>query len=1302
MTPLAISLAFSIQAKTHQKVNNKVGRIEPKGRDLMYRPGFWTIIALALALALTVLTIGVAGVPEDPPATGDWVIHGQKEFEGKTGFVEGSLRITPQSILEITDSVLVINISMLVEGDATITIQNSTIKFNCSLTKGNMMEVYDRGTCSILDNDMDPTTGDDASVITSTNDLAFNVTIFKQAIFTMRNSIVSKCGMPSVGQAGRGGFLLRADQSSISGCSFSDGYYGLIIENAQRVTIDNTTIKDCHMGISMAGSRDVTLQHVTITNCTEYGIEMRGFVGNAIMDSMKVSGCGLANLYAAYLGGFNNQVINCTIGPGDLVGIYLEEVTDFQFRSCKITGCDTGVMVIGGNLQMVDMNVTDCPTGMSVTDQATLMLRDLNLADTTLEVERGTDTNISVKGGMSWERVTANLTCDLVAQSGTTINIQESHLSFRNSTDGANGLWSLWGGTITMTDCIIDSPEDHSLLCQLLDGSRSIFTDCHFLDMGTSTGGVSKTGMWAGGTGTIKECTISDSMAGLVIGKSQTNILNLTIRDCLTGIIADGNLGRGGGSIGGLHLSGCDVAVRAVNDGAINIINGWLQLAGEGFNITTANVYIKDTWVSAPGAGERTATLRETAILDIINSSTSRDFDIGPNFNIVNIYWYLNLTLRHLSDGSPLSDALVTVRESSGTISHIDEPGGADGVLKELELRERVYNPDLVVTTPHTITVTKGDLSDSFTITVDTSIDHLFLLDNYPPVLLVQQPENGSLHFVSNITFEGEAWDAVVTATEGLASMRYRVDGSNWTAINLPEVTGWSFDAFLEDGFHLIEIQVRDRIGNLNHTSVTVEVNTKAPKLTITSPEDGILINYTDVTVVGVADPNSTVTVDGEVVELDAEGGFNRTLTLEQGVNVIVIVTTDSVGKETVVTRTVAVDILIPEVEFDQEDLRTNQLTFTLSGTKKTNASLYINGLLPEFFGSTEFEVEMDLPVEGLNDVDVWSADLAGNNWSTTLLIDRDTTPPELTVGQLPEFTNKATLTVQGSVDDPDAIVTVNGAEVVLSGTTFAHTVSLAEGENTITVEAMDDVDNAAVPVVQVVTLSTTPPNLVISTAKFVETLEFTQELAGETDPSLPVSVLVVLGPYSKTYSARADASGVFTVDIELPQVGNHSVTVTVSNEAGNQVSDQLFFVRLRQDPVKPPEPEETPWLEENWAYVILIAAIVASAAIWMFTLSAGKRKKQQMAAQRTALPRPQEEADELEAGEEAEADEAQEVEEETEDQEVEAEADDADEEVGADEWDEDVEAFGSPEDTDGEVEELWEAEEQEEDGDRD
>lgn len=1193
----------------------------------MYMPRFWFLIIATLMLVICALAIGVSAIPGDPPLLGDWLISDNVEYEGKTGYVEGRIVLMPQTTLTITDAVLTINHSVMVHG--TIIIRNSTIQFNCSMSYANAFDVEIDATCEIVDGDDNIETSSDASHITSINDIPYNFIVNQDTSFTLRNSVISKCGR-LVADLSLVGLTVRSDNAMITGSIIRDGYFGLFLDSAERATVDNVTITDCYIGLMMQGTWDCTISSSQLNNNTMYGAEISGFQGALKLNSVHMEGNGQANLWMHDITGYANEIIECSFGPGGPVGMNLDDVADTLFLNNQVTGCDEGIRVLEGVVNIVNLTVTDCTMGVDVTGLATISFVDLNLVNTTIDVEDTTDTNITSMTECIWNNTIAHLTCDVVAMAGSNFTIESSRLDFEKSDDVPKGLWSLPGGNLQVYNSTVDSPVTNSLICHLADGSRTNLFQSTFSHLGASSTNVQRMGMYIAGTGQIKDVMLTDSLVGLVFGKAQINVINLTIQDCLTGMIADGTYGRGGLTINGLEVRDCDVSVRAVNDGSLFVEDGRFHLGGEGFNITTATVTLKDSWASDPTTGRNTASLRQTSTLNLVNSGSSLVFDIGPVDNVVNIIWYLNLTLKYLSDGSPLSEAYVTVTEATGVISDRDVQAGVDGIIQEMELREKMYTPDVIINTPQTITVNKGALEDSFIITMDRSTDHEFFMDNYPPVLLVQSPEDGSLHNIATITFEGEAWDAVVTATDGLATLRYRVNDDPWSPIELPVLTEWTFDAVLDDGFHVVEIQVIDRIGNMNSTFVSVEVDTEPPSLTVISPEDGIYINETEVLVIGMTDPNVTVTVNDVIVEVDTLGLFNRTLTLSEGLNVIVVVATSVQGTTATKTRNVTVDTEAPEVILDQEDLLTNQVTFEISGSKEPNATIYVNGYLTEFFGLDRFNTVVDILVEGLNAVDIWSEDMAGNKWSTTLIVVRDTTPPDLMVGQLPEYTNKATVTVQGSTDDPDATMTINGEVLTLTGLTFAHVVTLSEGPNTITVEAEDDLGNAAEPVIQVVTLSTIPPSLVIITPDMIKTEEDEHDLEGETDPGLPVSVHVILGGYSKMYNLKAGDDGSFFLTVALPQIGNHSVTITVTNEAGNRANEEVFFVRNRQDGFPPPPPPETPWLEENWAYVILGAAILASIGIWIMTLSAGKRRREQMRAERAARPaRAAEEAEE-------------------------------------------------------------------------
>lgn len=72
------------------------------------------------------------------------------------------------------------------------------------------------------------------------------------------------------------------------------------------------------------------------------------------------------------------------------------------------------------------------------------------------------------------------------------------------------------------------------------------------------------------------------------------------------------------------------------------------------------------------------------------------------------------------------------------------------------------------------------------------------------------------------------------------------------------------------------------------------------------------------------------------------------------------------------------------------------------------------------------------------------------------------------------------TITVNGTVDDPQASVTINGAAAIRSGGNFSASVTLNEGNNTIAATATDPAGNSASASVTVA-LDTVPPVITIT-----------------------------------------------------------------------------------------------------------------------------------------------------------------------------------------------------------------------------
>lgn len=133
----------------------------------------------------------------------------------------------------------------------------------------------------------------------------------------------------------------------------------------------------------------------------------------------------------------------------------------------------------------------------------------------------------------------------------------------------------------------------------------------------------------------------------------------------------------------------------------------------------------------------------------------------------------------------------------------------------------------------------------------------------------------------------------------------------NWLSVSLtPD------DEFVINGEHTLTISVQDNDGNTATETVNFVIDTAAPELTVTNPEDDtIKTNQSSFTVRGKTTEATskpvtvTITLNGAdcgAVEVGEDGTFSKEITFsKQGENVIVVTATDKAGLSTSLTRKV-------------------------------------------------------------------------------------------------------------------------------------------------------------------------------------------------------------------------------------------------------------------------------------------------------------------------------------------------------------------------------------------------------------
>src|SRR6266568_6288055 len=122
------------------------------------------------------------------------------------------------------------------------------------------------------------------------------------------------------------------------------------------------------------------------------------------------------------------------------------------------------------------------------------------------------------------------------------------------------------------------------------------------------------------------------------------------------------------------------------------------------------------------------------------------------------------------------------------------------------------------------------------------------------------------------------------------------------------------------------------------------------------------------------------------------------------------------------------------------------------------------------------FESVMTLAA-GDNSALITATDLAGNVATSTITIQRDSTPPKVVITSPLNglLTNSPQIQVSGTVDDAEAVLTVGGASVSVVNKAFSVAYVLTDGDNSIQMKAVDKAGNEGVATVAVI-LDATPP----------------------------------------------------------------------------------------------------------------------------------------------------------------------------------------------------------------------------------
>ena len=431
------------------------------------------------------------------------------------------------------------------------------------------------------------------------------------------------------------------------------------------------------------------------------------------------------------------------------------------------------------------------------------------------------------------------------------------------------------------------------------------------------------------------------------------------------------------------------------------------------------------------------------------------------------------------------------------------------------------------------------------------------VVDTVAPQITISQPTENQWFNSSTVIVAGTIVD------ENLDTVT--VNGVNAT------VAGNSFTATISigtEGANTITVVATDGASNQSQQTVTVQRDTIAPQLTITTPIDGLITNSGTVTVEGtITEANLvSVVVNGQNATVSGNT-FTATVNLSEGQNVISATGQDLAGNESSANVYVIRDSTPPVVAITSptDGTYTSATAISVTGqvTENNLTSVTVNGIAASVSGST-FTALVPLSTEGDNQLIATVLDAAGNSSTAQVTVVRDTTNPQVTISSPVNntLTNATTITVTGQVNEANlSSVEVNGVTATLTGTNFTVSVPLlTEGDNTLTVIATDLATNQGQSAV-IVQRDTVAP-IVANVSPAASTW-------------LNSATVVISGTVSDDHLSDVTVNGVtanvtgsnFTATITLANQGANSVDIVATDSATNSTT---YTHSLNLDTVQP------------------------------------------------------------------------------------------------------------------------------------
>jgi|GEM_PF-4428228 len=450
-------------------------------------------------------------------------------------------------------------------------------------------------------------------------------------------------------------------------------------------------------------------------------------------------------------------------------------------------------------------------------------------------------------------------------------------------------------------------------------------------------------------------------------------------------------------------------------------------------------------------------------------------------------------------------------------------------------------------------------------------------IDKTPPTLSLNSIEEGAALALKAVPLTFSFSDALSQVRlDRLTVVLNRVDLS---PVFTPQPGEATKTFALADRKYTLTASIEDRAGNKTELTRHFTIDTIPPELTITAPETGQQVKTTAIHLAGKAVDATTsvrsLRVNGIDIPLLPSGEFTAPFPLlKEGINHLKIEAIDEAGNVATKEINLLRDTLGPEFNdiTPASGSFTRESTAKISGTVRdlatSVASLRINGVvIPLNPEEDRFSVEIPLPKEGENRIEMVAVDASGNQTIYPYSLFRDTVAPVIEIAQPLAGASVSTTptVVSGTIKEAGAVAafSINGQPVALQENRFSAEIPLKRGENSLSFSATDAAGNIT-EAHRTVLLDPTPPEwtitspsqgAVVASKKITFTGRVVDALSSVTSVTINGNKIV------------PSPSGDFSTTLPLNSEGENRFDLIAVDAAGNRAVVNMTVIRDTQPP---------------------------------------------------------------------------------------------------------------------------------------